>query len=736
MGALQRPVRASIDTSVAGGWRVVAHGANGALMDVSLFRGVPSLVADFSFADPFGPVAMSVTFPQVTIFDALGTGDLRWVMRHVDVDVSWEGDLPPDYPFGYWDGDLWVPKWAWEGYVASFAFDSKAGLTIQLKGALLQLDNFLAKPEYAGRPMPYEWAIHRQFLNKPSLRVAPLRVVWPSWWAKTYAPPAKGTPSYLIPAGVSAGERWTGMTTRDTGNWDPALTSYIQAMLTSMYTERGRWSIELQAGRVPELVHRDFLAVPGAATVIVDPVAPETKIALTEDWEQSLTTIYGQGTSLSGVAYSGMEVSPDGSSTGYTPLAATRQSWPAKASNPWHQPSTMVKEVMIQMQAGLSAADAVIVARAHLARFADPGVTGTITLGSDPTMGGVKLPRHLVRAGMDVHIPFLFGRPDGVLAHVSASSHSLASGLTTLTVDSKRRDALTVEEVRTRGRDAMAVTRMLIGGQYATPIPDQLYPWSYAEGSGYLPKASLSLFASMPNEIAFPWADWTMAHPPSVPAYAGAYLRLGPASPIANENWITADSEHGVARGIQMRMAQAGTVRLLQIAAYNSDGSVAKIPFHVSFYAVGTVNVLSMPNIPAELAYLHPPYLAGQKYPFVRDGFETFLIDGTQNDPQVPQPIQSVGLLKAYGTYYEKAGHWPGSYASGAAATGLLVDESTWGFDVTGVADGYFDPYLAESNLTNTRAGQIYAMIYCDAQGADDVYFLGRIFRAEPTGKE
>ena len=729
MATVQRAVQGAIDTSLAGYWRVVVKGPGGARLDVSQFRGAPTTVGEFSFADPFGPASMTISFPQVSMFDAIGFGDLSWLIHHVDVDVIWEGYLPSDYPFGSWNGTSWMPQWAWEGYVTSFGWDG--GLTVQLKGALLQLDNFLAKPEYAARPLPYEWAIYRQFLDKPSLRVAPLKIVWPSWWTKKYPAPVKGTPSYMVPAGVSVGSNWTGMLTRETGSWDPALTSYIQTMLTSMYTERGRWSIELQAGRQPELLHRDFVSVPTSSTVVVDPTNPETKIALTEDWEQALTTVYGQGTSLAGVAYSGMSVSGDGADTGYTPLASTRQTWPT-LGNDWYQSEVMAKEIMTQMQTGLTEAEAAIVARAHLGRFADPGVTGTITLGTDPTMGGAPIPRHLVRAGMDVHIPGLFGRPEGLLAHISASTHSL-TGKTTLTVDSKRRDALTVEEVRTRGRDSLAITRMLIGGQYAPAISDQLYPWSYAEGSGYLPKAALPLFKDMPGEVSFPWTEWTTKHPP---ASTPGYLHLGAVSNNADRNWLTASNPYGTEMGIPIRMAQAGSVRLLQVAAYNGDGTVAKVPFHVSLYAVGTVNVLSMPKIEAEQAGLHP-YPVAQHYPFVRDGFESLRADGTKNDPQLPTAVESVGLLKAYGTYYEKAGYFPGSYATGGVATGLLVDESTWSFDVTGVAESGFDPYLAEKNLTNTRAGQVYAMIYCDKRtlGQSDIYFLGRIFRAEPTAK-
>ena len=93
---------------------------------------------------------------------------------------------------------------------------------------MLQLDNYLAKPEYPQRPLPYEWAIARQFLNKPSLRLHPLRIVWPDWWEQDLRAAGQRAERTCIPAGVTEGENWTGLLTRSTGTWDPVLTSYIQ----------------------------------------------------------------------------------------------------------------------------------------------------------------------------------------------------------------------------------------------------------------------------------------------------------------------------------------------------------------------------------------------------------------------------------------------------------------------------------------------------------------------------
>ena len=731
------PVRGQVEVPVAGLWKIIARQPYAEPLNITSFRGSPTQFGDFSFSDPFGPKTFTLTFPQVTYFERHGGhGDIAWLKRGTNVDVYWEGPIPTAYPYGVFIAGEWVPQWRWEGYITAMSWDTDSGMTVQIQGAMYQLDRYMAKKEYAGRPLPYEWAIYRQFLDKPALRLLPPKIVWPDWWELTYTPPPKATPSYYIPAGVSAGENWTGLLTRSTGNWDPVMTSYINSLLAAMYTERGRWTLDLLPNRLPELRFLEFLSSPDEHTIVIDPTAPGTKINLTEDGQQALTDVYIQGTSLAGVSYSGMSVSADGETTTYIPGAALRQTYPPRSDNSWYDPQVMPMEVLLQVQQGLNADDSITVARSHLSRFADPGMTGTIKLESDPTINGETIPRHLVRAGLPVQIPWLFGHQRGLMGRISESSHSPESGVTSLTIDTKQRDALTVEEVKIRGRDSLAVSRMLIAGQYQPPIPDQLFPWSYAEGSGFIPSNAAfnarPLFEGMPGTVQFPWTEWMQQRPPRDSRWTNCYLHLGSAQDDATANWIVQHTASGSGYGVPIRMAQAGTIRLLQFAAYDINGNVRKVPFHFSLYAVGGVNALSMPKIPAEQAILFPPYAAGQPYPFVRDGFETFNVDGTRTNPQIPHPTDSVGLVKAWGTYYEKAGYFPGSYAAGDEPTGLLVDESAWPFDTTNISDSVFDPYNAERNLTNPLAGQLYAMIYCDAQGDDDIFFAGRMFRTEP----
>lgn len=736
------------DTHYLGDWHLHARAPYKTPQDVSFFRGAPIKLGSFSFADPFGPSDLQIQLPQVTLYDAIGTGDLDWIAPGANLDLIWGGSLPSNYSVG-----TRTSAFRWEGYIVRYD-QSSEGTTIQAKGALRQLDDWLAKPEYTGRPLPYEWAIARQFLGRPSLRTDRLDVVWPDWWTMTYQGPAANTAlagvggslgvakSSLIPAGVSVGQKWTGLLTRSTGQWEPVLTGYIGGLLASMYSERGRWTMDLDANRRPLLFHRDFVTGRAPGTVLINPRDPGVKISLAQDWEQTLTTIYGQGNSLSGVAYTGMQVSVDGSRTSYIPLAAQRQVWPyqnATGSDLWFDEQVMEREALVQMQNGLSEDDAAIVARTHLARFAEPGSVGTIELSNDAFLVAADghtlqpIPPFMVRAGMDVVLPMVGGRPEGVIVHVSESTADFAANSVSLTVDTKARDALTVAEVKARGRDSLSISRMLVAGSYAPVVPDQLYPWSYTSGSGYIPD-SLHLFAGMPDSVIFPWTDWTTARPPSSAQWSASYIHLGPASANANNNWAVQRSSWGANMGIPVLAAQAGQIRLLQIAAYDRDGNVLRVPFHVSFYYLGSVNVSSMPAIPVEQASLFAPYKAGQHYPFVRDAFEEFLRDGTKPQNNAPSAYSAAGPVRIYGTYYEKAGFWPGSYAEGDEPTGMLVDEAVWSFDISAQGDAIFDPYSSERNLTNPHSGHIYAMIYCDAQVTDDVYFLGRMFRVEPTG--
>ena len=554
---------------------------------------------------------------------------------------------------------------------------------------------------------------------------------WPDWWTTQFGLADYAAKQlYLRPIGVEDGAPWSGQVTRSTGSFDAALTSYIQGLLSSMYTAKGQFTLWLDEGRRPVLRHRDRVVAPRPDTLVVDLLTPGVQVQVTKDYTQHLNVVYGQGKSLNGSTFSGMRVSADGQTTTYVPYAYRRQVHPVD-ENDWFDRSTMRKEVNLSFFEGLSETEAEEIAKGHLQRFSDPGVTGSITLTADPLVGGRFLPRHLITAGMSIQVKGLFGDPEGMVFHITECT--VGPDATELTVDSKYRDQLTVQEVMMRARDSLAPIRLLTVGQYKPNIPDLLFPWSYADGSGFIPKGSQNLFDGMPNEVTFPWTDWTRQRPPRDPQWAGNYIHIGPASQNADDNWANVRQTKNDFVAFPIRMSQAGEASLIQIAAYDQYGSVLKVPFHVSLYRTNGTTYASMPMLGIDDAKNHPPYQAGQHYPFFKRAWEQFAEDGTQLNPDITGVVPTAQLIVGYGNFYEKAGYWPSSSAvPGAEPTGLFSDQSGFTWDLTDAVYGVDPQRSADENLKYPNRADIYVMVYCDAQLTQDVYFLGRIYRKEP----
>ena len=339
-----------------------------------------------------------------------------------------------------------------------------------------------------------------------------------------------------------------------------------------MHTEFGQFTLDLLQGRRPVLRHRDRAVTVNEQTLVVDVLTPGVALSFTRDFTQQLNVVYGQGKSINGSTFSGMKASADGSRITYEPFAYRRQVHPVD-QNSWWDRTVMRKEVNLSFVEGVSETDARQIARSHLQRFADPGVTGKITLTADPTAGGHYLSWYLVKAGMSIVVRGLFGDPQGQLFHITECTVGPMGA--ELTVDSKYRDQLTVQEVRMRTRDSLAPVRLLTVGQFKPNIPDMLFPWSYSDGSGFLPKGSKDLFTGMDQGTTFPWTDQTMQRPPSDPKWAKAYAHIGPASRNADKNWANTRASISDFQSLPVRMSQAGEVALLQIGAYDIHGGSA-----------------------------------------------------------------------------------------------------------------------------------------------------------------
>jgi hypothetical protein len=174
-------------------------------------------------------------------------------------------------------------------------------------------------------------------------------------------------------------------------------------------------------------------------------------------------------------------------------------------------------------------------------------------------------------------------------------------------------------------------------------------------------------------------------------------------------------------------MSQAGSIRLTQIAAYDIDGNVLPVSFHVAFYG-NTVTVYDMPMIPTAMNNTYG-YPKSQRYPFFPGAFENINANGTETDNPGQLTAAGADMAVGYGNYYERAGYFPGLMSKKTPKTGLLSDETPWGYDTT--SSKSFDKFNAEKTRKDKTNGLMYVMIYCDDQGSQPVYFLGRLFRNE-----
>lgn len=725
------------DSEQIGFFRVFAQPPGGYRREITMFRDAPVVVSGVSFGDPFSEKTAQLSLPQVTAWDSLGSGDTDWIVPDCDIDIVWENT-----------GNYWY-DWRWEGYIASMNFDSQgtqSQFSLELKGAFYGLDDYLATPSFPKRPIPYEILISQAFnQDDHPAHLGEFRMTFPEdWGVRVPEYDSAEYLSFLKPWGVTTGQLWTGFTSRSTGSWEPLLSGHVQSLLSVMFAEGGaQWTIRNLGHRRPELYLRRIPESNDGGIIEVTLGAPGVDFTGSQDFTQRANVIFGQGVDEAGISYSGMTVSNDGKSTLYRPFAYDPRMWPVKG-NPNFSKRAKPKQTMIRFQDGVDELSARNIAQGQYQRFSEPGITGTITLRADARYADGELaPRLLIRAGQSIRLNGFRGLDPGPIFHITDASVDLTALTTTLQVDTKYRDMLTVDEVRARTRDALTPLRALQVGKYSNTVQDLVLPWSYKEGSGCIPLASREFFnEKLPSNATFPYEEWTRKHPPKDPASRPYYIKLGKVKPNnSTKNWTGVARDGQAIMSIPIRMAQNGTIRLTQLAAYDKDGNVKPVRFHFSVYSNNGVVTNAMPKFGDDpettgIKYLRPAdtetnYEAFQANPFFEGAWESVNPDGTlpgEIEQQYRVPDSSAGLVAGWGTYYEPAGYSPGRFSRGASRTGLLVDEAPWTWDLSSL----LDMYSPENNANQEYAGMLFIQIFCDDHGDEPVYFLGRLFRQEP----
>jgi hypothetical protein len=269
-----------LESQELGYFRIYATPVGGARREVTIFRDAPIMLTQVSWSDPFSDATATIDLPQVTLFDSPGEGDLDWVTADTDIDIIFEST------------GSYVIDWRWEGYIASYNFgvaDGNMNFTVELKGALYGLDDYLAKPSFPSSPIPYEILIDRAFDQTAyPTRLGKFRMEFPDWWSTTV--PAFTDPNYashLKPWGVQTGQLWTGFTSRSTGSWEPMLTGFVQSLLSVMFADGGaQWTIKNIGHRTPLLCVREVLIQEDPDIIEIQLGAPGVNFDGSRDYTQ------------------------------------------------------------------------------------------------------------------------------------------------------------------------------------------------------------------------------------------------------------------------------------------------------------------------------------------------------------------------------------------------------------------------------------------------------------------
>lgn len=183
--------------------------------DRTFYRGVPTVVENWTSAEPFDDKTLTLRFPGITSFETLA-----------------------NLPFKDFDSvDIWLVnssntkvKRLWEGFVASSTDDLDAddnGLTIECLGALYQADFFLKPPSFRLGNQDGAFAIAEE-MNLRS-KYYGLRLKQMNWLS------------------------WSSTPNRSIGSWNPLLTGWIQETLSNSYSPAfmadGERAVALQVDR-------------------------------------------------------------------------------------------------------------------------------------------------------------------------------------------------------------------------------------------------------------------------------------------------------------------------------------------------------------------------------------------------------------------------------------------------------------------------------------------------------
>lgn len=445
-----------------------------------------------------------------------------------------------------------------------------------------------------------------------------------------------------------------------------------------------------------------------------------------------------------------------------------------------------VSEKQVTFPDGIDEATARGIAYNWIKQDQEAGWSGEITLKADPyTPAGDVMSKWDLRAGDIIVLKGFQGANTSVVGtnkfHISQVNSQPMNGTVTLTVDTKFRDLLSVEEAIAKGRDTLTPVKSLQVNRRSALINDMIVPWNVRQGSGYFPrmahsyelpdlfphsftpplgsydngKGSLQQNGNRPIDI-FKAAylpvsqggtgdgkqigteganDNHLLNPGGGPNYTGKVLRTNNAvtgkraealyvpvhagSPITKDRWAI----------YPILLSQAGTIMRSEFAVYDYKGDIAQVEFHVSIYQNGTnIPVSSMPWHGAE-----SPLTTKNSFQQYDQDTGYYINQEIQGGvPTMPSTAPIVG----WGSYDLPAGYSPKTRIAslppntdGNVPTGLLIDGAPWQYNYFNV--GQFHSVEFGQEITGTDVSAT-CVVYIEQQFDEDyewLYVRGRVYR-------
>lgn len=488
-------------------WGRLAIFADG--IDVTFLRGVTSIVEKFSHARPYGPLACTLRFPQVSIFDTLGTGDLAWCHEGANIDIV---RIHPDETFGPSDT-------LWAGLLEPV--QHKRGEELTGHGMIV-----------TGVGVGHQLGFYRR---APGISAIPFDIgtrLWFEWASRVPTAPA------LTGASPGAG-RWTppaapvttGVLSNYRGNWESALEFLTKLSEESLDNVGNQWLCMWVPPRQITILQ---LGPGGSADYTVQAGAPGVDVDLTQEPTTAANVIYGEGVDDGGQTWRNLYV--NNGEPFFEPLAYDPTVHPIDA-NPDGTLSendarlvltTIRKEAYQGKGQGISFALGQASALALYQQLKDPGWVGTVTLRTSPA----EVHMLEMLAGKNVAVEF-FGGPAGqqvMIAGMEATIGELtgSSAMSVkVTVDSKARNLPTLMEVLKRQADlARSPVKRLLSGKSSAIVQDSTFIWD-ANRSGWLPAGDFSYRGDPTTHLWSPVATlgfrWPAGSTATVPCPGGQW---------------------------------------------------------------------------------------------------------------------------------------------------------------------------------------------------------------------